>query len=243
MTEEPAKFERVLVVCAHPDDPEFGFGATVAKLSTEGAKVDYVVCTDGSQGGEDPSLPDEELATIRYREQREAAAILGVAEVHFLGYKDGQLFADLGLRRAIVRQIRSCKPDLVLTQSPLRKLTTIGIGAFHPDHQAVGEATLQAVYPDARNPRAFRELLAEGLEPHIVKEVWIPSRDEKADHFVDATPYMDRKLKAILCHQSQFGKRHQDEDGPEKWLREWMGKVGERGGYEYAESFTRMETG
>jgi LmbE family N-acetylglucosaminyl deacetylase len=235
-------YQRVLAVCAHPDDPEFGFGATVAKLAAEGAEVCYVICTDGSQGGEDPSIPDEELSARRYQEQRAAAAVLGVKEVRFLGYQDGHLVANLEFRKAIVREIRRCRPDLVLTHAPLRKLTPQGIGAFHPDHTAVGEATLQAVYPDARNPRAFRELLDEGLQPHIVKEVWIPSFDE-GDHFVDATGYIDRKIEAILCHQSQFGKPHQDAEGPQKWTRERMRAVGERAGFEYAESFIKMQTG
>jgi LmbE family N-acetylglucosaminyl deacetylase len=241
VVQEIDKFERVLVVSAHPDDPEFGFGATVARLTDQGADVRYVICTDGSQGGEDPTIPDEELSATRYEEQRKAAKVLGVRDVEFFGYRDGHLVADLELRRKIVREIRRHRPELVLTQSPVRRLTPWGIGAFHPDHQAVGEATLQAVYPDARNPRAFRELLAEDLQPHIVKEVWVPALNE-GDHLVDATPYFDRKLEAVLCHQSQFGKPHQDAEGPDRWLREWMGSVGERAGLKYAEAFFRMKT-
>jgi LmbE family N-acetylglucosaminyl deacetylase len=167
------KYERVLVVSAHPDDPEFGFGATVARLAREGAEVTYVVCTDGAQGGEDPAVPDLELTETRYQEQREAAEVLGVREVVFLGYRDGHLTPSLELRRAITREIRKAKPDLVLTHYPARTLSA-PIGALHPDHLAVGEATLAAVYPDSRNPRAFQELLQEGHEPHRVKEVWVP---------------------------------------------------------------------
>ena len=151
-----------MVVSAHPDDPEFGFGATVASLVDQGKTVVYVICTDGSQGGEDPTVPDQELTSTRYTEQRAAAALLGVTEVIFLGFRDGYLEANVELRRAISREIRRFKPDLVLTHSPLRAIN-IPIGASHPDHLAVGEATLAAVYPDARNPRAYPELLQEGL--------------------------------------------------------------------------------
>jgi LmbE family N-acetylglucosaminyl deacetylase len=231
--------QRVLVVCAHPDDPEFSCGATVARLVDEGADAAYVVCTDGAQGGEDPSVPDSELTSVRYQEQLEAAAVLGVHQVQFLGYKDGQLTADLGLRKALVREIRRHRPDIVITQSPLRRLRTKGIGAFHPDHQAVGEATLQAVYPDARNPRAFRELLDEDLPAHTVKEVWIATYDE-GEHVVDVEPYVDLKLKALRCHQSQLGKLDFDEF--ESWLRQYMHATGERNGLAYAEAFTRLDT-
>lgn len=239
-TNETTRYERVLVVSAHPDDPEFGCGATVAKLAAEGADVAYVICTDGSQGGEDPSLPDEELAAIREREQREAGNVLGVKEIRFLGYKDGHLMADLDLRRAIVREIRRHRPELVLTHSPVRNLG-VGIGASHPDHLAVGEATLQAVYPDSRNPRAFRDLLCEGFQPHRVKEVWLPTFDQ-GEHVVDVTGYVQSKIDAILCHQSQFNKPHQDPDGPRKWIDERMREVGKRFGVEYAEVFTRIKT-
>jgi LmbE family N-acetylglucosaminyl deacetylase len=240
--EQPAdRFQKVMVVAAHPDDPEFGFGATVAKLAREGAEVTYVVCTDGSQGGEDPSVPDEELTATRYAEQRAAAVVLGVKDVVFLGFRDGHLEPNVELRRAISREIRRYRPELVLTHAPLRAID-IPIGASHPDHLAVGEATLAAVYPDARNPRAYPELLQEGLEAHKVKEVWLPGF-EASNHFVDASQLIDKKLEAILCHQSQFQKPWLEPDAPGKWIRERMRQVGEQAGFEYAEAFKRLETG
>lgn len=235
------RFERVLVVAAHPDDPEFGFGASVAKLATDGADVFYVICTDGSQGGEDPSVPDAELITTRYQEQRAAAEVLGVKDVVFLGFRDGHLVPSVELRKAITREIRRFKPELVLTHAPVRVLG-VGIGASHPDHLAVGEATLSAVYPDARNPRAYPELLDEGLEAHRVKEVWLPGYDQP-DFFVDATGLIDKKIEAVLCHRSQFDKPGMDADGPSKWIRERMRQVGEKAGLEYAEAFKKLETG
>jgi LmbE family N-acetylglucosaminyl deacetylase len=234
-------YERVLVVSAHPDDPEFGFGASVAKLAGDGADVFYVICSDGCQGGEDPNVPDAELSATRYAEQRAAAEVLGVKDVVFLGFRDGSLEPTVELRKAISREIRRYKPDLVLTHTPLRSLG-IGIGASHPDHLAVGEATLSAVYPDARNPRAYPELLEEGLEAHRVKEVWLPGFDSP-DHYVDATGLVDKKIEAILCHRSQFKGRDPGADGPGKWIRDRMRQIGEKAGFEYAEAFRKIQTG
>ncbi len=234
-------YDTVLVVAAHPDDPEFGFGASVARLAVDGADVYYVICSDGCQGGEDPSVPDAELSATRYAEQRAAAEVLGVKDVVFLGFRDGYLAPTVELRKAITREIRRFKPDLVLTHLPVRTLG-IAIGASHPDHLAVGEATLSAVYPDARNPRAYPELLDEGLEAHKVKEVWLPGL-EHADHFVDATGLVDKKIEAILCHRSQFDKPGIDADAPGKWIRDRMRQVGEKAGFEYAEGFKKLQTG
>jgi len=235
------RYERVLVVAAHPDDPEFGFGASVARLAGDGADVYYVICSDGSQGGEDPTVPDAELTATRYSEQRAAAEVLGVRDVVFLGFRDGHLAPTVELRKAITREIRRFKPELVMTHAPVRNIG-IGIGASHPDHLAVGEATLSAVYPDARNPRAYPELLTEGLEAHKVKEVWLPGF-EAADHFVDATGLVDKKIEAILCHRSQFNRPGVDPEMPRKWIQERMRQAGEKAGFEYAEAFKKIETG
>ena len=235
------QYERVLVVTAHPDDPEFGFGASIARLAGDGADIVYVICSDGCQGGEDPSVPDAQLSATRYAEQRAAAEVLGVKDVVFLGFRDGYLAPTVELRKAIAREIRRFRPDLVLTHMPVRSVG-IGIGASHPDHLAVGEATLSAVYPDARNPRAYPELLEEGLEAHKVKEVWLPGLDDP-DHFVDATDLVDKKIEAILCHRSQFEKPGMDADAPGKWIRERMRRTGEKAGFEYAEAFKKLQTG
>ena len=234
------RYDTVLVVAAHPDDPEFGFGASVARLAEDGADVFYVICTDGCQGGEDPSVPDAELSATRYAEQRAAAEVLGVKDVVFLGFRDGYLAPNVELRKAITREIRRFRPDLVLTHLPARTLG-VGIGASHPDHLAVGEATLSAVYPDARNPRAYPELLDEGLQAHKVKEVWLPGMDQ-ADHFVDATGVVDKKIEAILCHRSQFQKPGMEDGAPRKWILERMRQVGEKAGFEYAEGFRKLQT-
>ena len=230
-------FDRVMVVVAHPDDPEFGAGASVAKLAGQGSDVTFVIVTDGRQGGEDPKQPDKHLITTRQKEQRAAAKVLGVKRVEFLGYKDGHLSHTLQLRKDIVRMIRKHKPDLVITHLPGRVLD-LPMGGSHPDHLAVGEATMAAVYPDSRNPRAFRGLLKDGLEPHKVKEVWIPYWT-KGDHFVDVTKTLDLKLKALAEHKSQVAKPGQEWDYA-KFIRKRHRDIGKAAGMKYAEGFKRI---
>jgi len=231
------KFDRVLAVFAHPDDPEFGAGGSMAKLAQDGAEVTYVIVTDGRQGGEDPKQKDSDLVAIRQREQRAAAKVLGIKRVEFLGYKDGHLSPDLKLRRDIVRMIRKYKPELVITHVPGRVLDA-PMGGSHPDHIAVGEATMAAVYPDSRNPRAFRGLLKEGYAPHIVNEVWIPFW-MMGDHFVDISKTLDLKLAALKKHKSQVSKPGMEWD-VDKWIRKRHRDIGKKGGYRYAESFKRI---
>ncbi|HYM66479.1 MAG TPA: PIG-L deacetylase family protein [Patescibacteria group bacterium] len=233
------EFKRAMVVSAHPDDPEFGSGGSVGRLADAGTEVVYVIVTDGTQGGEDPKQKDSELKAIREKEQRAAARVLGVKKVEFLGYKDGHLAPDLKLRHDIVRMIRKHKPELVITHIPGRVLDA-PIGGAHPDHLAVGEATLAAVYPDSRNPRAFRSLLKEGLLPHVVKEVWIPFWTA-GDYLVDITPTLDRKIQALHKHKSQVAKPGQEWDF-EKFMRKRHADIGKRGGFRYAESFKRIKT-
>jgi LmbE family N-acetylglucosaminyl deacetylase len=233
----PAAYDRVLVVTAHPDDAEYSFGASVSRLVAEGSEVRYVVCTDGAQGGEDPEEAATDLTTTRYTEQRAAAAHLGVRGVEFLGFPDGSLTPDLRLRRAIVKELRRVRPQLVLTHQPLRSLV-FPIGASHPDHLAVGEATLAAVYPDARNPRAFPELLRQGLAPHRVAEVWVPGH-EHTDFYVDVGAHSEAKAQAILLHESQF-RASADPRADIAWAIDRMRGFGERAGCAFAEGFTRI---
>ncbi|MEU0544247.1 PIG-L deacetylase family protein [Nocardia sp. NPDC005978] len=235
----PRTFDRVLVITAHPDDAEFSFGATVARLVDEGAWVGYVVVSDGAQGGEDPDEPAARLTATRYAEQRAAARVLGVTDLTFLGFPDGALADDAALRLALTREIRRARPDLVLTHQPLRSFQ-FPIGASHPDHLAVGEAALNAVYPFARNPRAFPELLAQGLPAHRVGEVWVPGH-EHADLWIDVDRTAERKLTAILEHRSQF-RTSADPRADIAWVRERMRGNGPLLGREYAEAYRRIVT-
>ena len=201
---------KVLIITAHPDDVDFGAAGTVARLTTSGVEVVYGLVTDGDAGGSDLSSTADQRARLRREEQRAAADILGVTELHFLGHLDGSVAAHLGLRRDLARLIRMVRPDRVLTQSP--ELWLDRIYASHPDHRATGEAALAAVYPDARNPFAFPELLdAEELEPHTVPEVWLMA-SPTSNIAVETTDFIDAKLAALRCHASQVGEgAHLDE--------------------------------
>ena len=185
---------------AHPDDVDFGSAGTVATWTAAGTEVTYCIVTDGDAGGFDDT-PRDQMGPLRQAEQRAAAAAVGVSDVRFLGYPDGRLELTLDLRRDISRVIRQVRPQRVLTSSPERFWERIG--ASHPDHMTVGESTLRAVYPDARNPFAFPELLAdEGLEAWTVSEVWLGA-SPRADHAVDVTDVVDRKFAALRSHVSQ----------------------------------------
>jgi LmbE family N-acetylglucosaminyl deacetylase len=196
--EEP--FDRALVICAHPDDVDFGAAATVATLVDQGTEVRYCIVTDGEAGGSDLSQSRAEMAKVRQEEQRAAAALVGVRDLTFLGYPDGRLTATLELRRDLSRVIRQFRPDLVMAPSPERNWTVIF--ASHPDHLAAGEAAVDAVYPDSRNPFAHPELLEEGLEPHTVRALWLMAAPV-ANVAVDITDAFSRKVSALACHVSQ----------------------------------------
>ena len=229
----------VLVVVAHCDDAEWMFGGTLARLAAAGAEINYVVCTDGAGGGVDLSISDDELAGTRADEQRAAAAVLGVGEVVFLGRHNDELAVTVELKRELVRQIRRFRPDLVLTLTPYRELDA-PVAWSHGDHIATGEATLQAVYPEALMPRIHPELAAEGLAPHEATEVWVPAVHD-ADLYVDVTDAVDTKMDAIWCHVSQNGEANGDRD----WLFDTrvappMREAGRRIGCRYAERFRRI---
>ena len=214
---EPIVPERVLAVVAHPDDIDYGSAGTIARWTARGVQVAYCIATYGDAGGFDDT-PRDRMPGLREAEQRAAAAAVGVSDVTFLGYPDGRLAVTYELRRDISRQIRRIRPQLVLTSSPVRNFRRAA--ASHPDHLAIAEATLCAVYPDARNPFAHPELLAEeGLDAWAVPEVWMTGSTE-ADHWVDITDTFEAKLAALRAHASQT--RHMG-DGLEKMLREWNG--------------------
>jgi LmbE family N-acetylglucosaminyl deacetylase len=223
--------ERALVVISHPDDAEFGAAPTIAKLTAAGARVDYVVTTDGGKGTEDPNVAPEQLSATRMAEQRAAADILGVTEIVHLGYPDGYLTPSLDLRRDITRQIRRFRPDLVITQNPQRRLDhNPFIG--HPDHLATGEATLASVYPAARDHLNFPELWRdEGLEPWKVRQVLLTGVEEP-NLWLDVADTFDTGLQALLAHASQV-----DADEVTERVRERARLVGEPQGIGLAQAF------
>jgi LmbE family N-acetylglucosaminyl deacetylase len=200
---DDADVTRVLSVTAHPDDVDFGAGGTVARWVDAGVAVTYCIITDGDAGGFDPAVPRSEIPGIRRAEQVAAAAAIGVTDVRFLGYRDGELTVSHGLRRDVSRVIRQVRPQRMLIQTPERNWERIP--ASHPDHLAAGEAAIQSVYPDARNPFAHPSLLDdEGLEAWSVSEVWVMGHPTTT-HYVDITDTFDRKLAALRAHESQTG--------------------------------------
>ena len=230
--------ERVLVVTAHPDDVDFGAAGSIATWTEAGIDVTYCIVTDGDAGGFDPDVPRDQIGGIRRAEQTAAASTVGVSDLVFLGYPDGRLESTIELRRDISRVIRQVRPQRVVTQSPERNYQRIY--ASHPDHLAAGEATLAAVYPDARNPYAHPELAAAGFEAWSVDEVWMMV-GANPDRFVETTDVLDRKVKALLSHVSQMT----NPDAMEPLIRGWgemNGKVAGLADGRTAEVFQRIDT-
>lgn len=201
---EAGEFARALVVAAHPDDADFGAAGTSALLAQAGWEVRYLVATDGSKGSDDPSFTPAALSAAREVEQREAAKLLGVADVRFLGFVDGELRASRELLGAITREIREFKPFAVYTHDPEPVIINNSF-VNHSDHRATGLATVDAVYPTARDRLNFPEQIAAGLEPHRVRELYlwgsnVPTFD------VDISAVIETKIAALLAHGTQFGE-------------------------------------
>ncbi len=232
-----AQGRRMLVIVAHPDDAEFTSGGTVARWTQEGGEAYYLVCTDGAAGGTDPSHTPEWLRATREREQHAAADHLGVKDVNFLGYRDGELTPMLELRKAIARCVRALKPDVTIIPSPERTWVRYGLRIHHPDHLAVGEAALAALYPGVGNAWTFRELLDDGLEPHTVPEIWI-SNTNAPDYPVDISGTVDRKVEAIMKHTSQMAGRDSEEIANR--MKPRAQEVGAKYGMAYAEEYLRI---
>ncbi len=228
-TEKPKVY--AMVVTPHPDDAEFGAAGTVASWVKRGREVVYVVCSNGDKGSSDPDMTSERLAEIRQREQQEAARVLGVREVVFLGYPDGGLEDTPDFRGALVRLIREYRPEVVITADPYRKYL------WHRDHRITGRVTLDAVFPYARDHLSYPEHKAEGLEPHLVKEVLLWGSEEP-DTFIDVSDTFDVKMAALGCHASQVGQYW---DIIEERMKDRAGKMGEDQGLPLAEAFRRVE--
>ena len=226
---------------AHPDDVDFGCAGSVAVWVGEGHEVAYCMCTSGEAGEASPEVPRAEVPALREREQREAAGVVGVRDVTFLHHPDGRLLPSLDLRRDISRVIRRVQPQRVVSQSPERVWERVY--ASHPDHLAAGEATMAAVYPDARNPHAHPELLAEGFEPWTVEELYVmgPASSGAEPVYVDITDSIDKKVEALRAHASQTGSMTDLSDR----MRAWGDMVAKAGGLSagrLAEAFGRVDS-
>ena len=229
--------ERALVIAAHPDDVDFGAAGTVATWAAEGVEVTYCLCTNGDAGGFDPAVPRSEIAGIRQEEQRAAAKEVGASEVVFLGSPDGQLAPTFELRRDLSRVIRQVRPQRALIQSP--EISWDRLPASHPDHRAAGEASLAAVYPDARNPFTHVSLLEEeGLEAWTVHDLWVMG-GPTPNHWVDITDVFDRKVSALRRHHSQTAHMDDLEDLLRGWATNQASAAGLPDG-RLAEPFRRV---
>ncbi len=239
-----------MVIGAHPDDCDFGAAATSALLAKQGKKVVWVIMTDGTEGSEVPSADSAELTQIREQEQRMACEVLGVQAIEFLRYPDGHLTNNEDTRKDIVRLIRKYRPRTIFTHDP-----SMYFGApdpdeqpeatgyiNHSDHRTTGHIVMDALYPSIVNPRAYRELLAEGLQPYRVHELYLFFTD-KTNTYIDVSETIELKGKGLECHVSQFGP---EEDMVTR-IKERAAKLAEEAkekkglDIQYAESFRRIK--
>ena len=230
MTEPPSELQRVMVIAAHPDDPEFGCAGAVLKWAQAGRHITYVLITSGDKGSHDPDLRPGQLAARREGEQRAAAADLGVADVIFLHRPDGLLENTLDLRRELADLVRRLRPHIVVTIDPWR------LYQLHPDHRAAGQAALDAVWA-TREWYIFPEQLVEGVEPWRVRQVYLFWTDNP-DYWEDISGCLDQRIAALMRHVSQVGAE------PEKLaerVRQRAREAGEKPGYAAAEAFKRFE--
>ena len=229
MTETDPK--RVMVIVAHPDDPEFSSGGTIALWAREGAEIVYLILTNGNKGSDDPAMTPEQLARLREEEQRSAAGVLGVKTIIFLGEPDGELQPTLQLRQRVVAEIRRYRPQVVICPDP----STYYFGSAyvnHPDHRIAGQLALEAIFPAARNRMYHPELLDEGLLPHTVQEIYLTGAAQP-DRWVDISDVIDLKIRAIQSHASQLA----DPAGVVERVRQRAEAVDEYGRKVYREAF------
>jgi LmbE family N-acetylglucosaminyl deacetylase len=237
MAETSEPLDRVMVIGAHPDDPEFGCAGTVTKWAQAGRSITYVLLTSGDKGSHDPTLRPGQLAALREAEQRAAAAEIGVEQVLFLGYPDGLLENTLELRRRVCGLLRRHRPHILMTIDPWRPYQ------LHPDHRAAGLAALDAIYA-AREWTIFPEQLVDEAEPWRVREAYLFWTDN-ADYWEDITCCIGARIAALMHHTSQVGA---DPEKLAERVRERARETGKharkklkQGGYEYAEGFKRFQ--
>lgn len=217
--------KRALIISAHPDDSEFGAAGTAIMWGRDGWEFHYLICTDGSKGTENPEMTPDKLVPLRREEQRSAVRVVGGKEVTFLEHVDGELRYNRDVMKEIVRHIRKVQPQAVITHDPNQIVRNMFIN--HPDHRAVGEMAIDAVYPIARNRPSFPELLDEGLEPYSVKELYLWTASE-TNFDVDITDVLDQKIEALRQHASQFDNFEEMEQRVRAFWRDENGRYVER---------------
>jgi len=235
MTDFDPKGKKILVISAHPDDLDFCAGGTLLKWLGQGAKAAIVICTNGDKGTEDKNLDSQQLAKIRQTEQLEASKMLDLDKTWFLNYPDAHLEATAELKEKIVRLIREYQPDVVMSFDPTERYSLTKKEINHPDHLAVGEAALSAVYPLARDFLTFPEHQREGLRTHKVKDLFLYNFD-KPNFWVDITDLIKLKSELLAKHPSQCTKSEIEGE-----LEKWNARAGKEIGVSYAESFIHLE--
>jgi len=229
--------KQVLVIMAHPDDPDFTCAGTCAEMAKQGIEVTYMILTNGDKGNHDPTITRNQLIALRKIEQRAAAEVTGVKHVLFMGEEDGFLQPSKELRLRVVREIRRIRPELVIVTNPDRYL--VGEGYInHPDHRNAGLIALEAIFPASDNMMFFPELMDEGYAPHKISQMYVFGGD-RPDVRVDITEHIQTKIQAILCHKTQISD---PENSPQRWLERWGEKQAD-GEMHYFEQFKAMKFG
>jgi LmbE family N-acetylglucosaminyl deacetylase len=241
-----------MVIGAHPDDNDFATAGTSTLWAREGKKIVWVIMTDGTEGSEIPAQDDEELRLLREHEQRLACEVYGVQAIEFLRFRDGHLANTEDTRQVVVRLIRKYRPRVIITHDPTTHILAPDPDEHpnatgylnHPDHRTTGNIVLDSIFPFAGNPRSFRELLAEGLQPYRPHEVYLFMSSQN-NTFIDITSTLDTKLKGLACHASQFSPQDLSDMPPR--LKERAARIAQEAkavkGLEmrFAESFRRFK--
>ena len=224
----------IVAIMAHPDDIDYIAGGFVHQMSKQGRRVTYILLTNGEKGSHDPSICPKKLAEIRQDEQRRAARVLGVSDIIFMNEADGYLEQHPRLHKRLVRQLRHLKPDTVICMNPDRYI--IGDSYInHPDHRIAGRIVLEAIFPAVDNPMFYPELAEEGITPHKVKQVYI-ANSSNPNLQIDITDSIEQKIKALLCHRSQYIDAVEAET---LWRNCWRNHETE-GSMEYVEKFQAL---
>lgn len=232
------KYQTILAIGAHPDDVDFGCSATLAKFARSGSNIYILVCTNGARGSRKNRIHQHELIKNRQAEQQAAAKLISAKEVLFLDHEDGNLIADINFKEEIVKLIRKLKPDLVITHDPSWFYQIREDYSFinHNDHRETGIATLDALYPLARDLASFPQHEAEGLSPHVVQDVLLYGTTSP-NYFVDIDQTLDIKLAAVKSHISQTDDPNQTEE----WVKKRAADTGKMCGYKLAEGFMKLK--
>jgi LmbE family N-acetylglucosaminyl deacetylase len=228
---------RVLVIMAHPDDPDFSCAGTAIQMARQGIEVTYMILTNGDKGNHNPEITRNQLIAMRKIEQRNAAELCGVSQVLFMGEEDGFLRPKKSIRKRVTREIRRIRPELIICPHPDRYL--VGDGYInHPDHRNAGLVALEAIFPASDNPMFYPDMADEGYMPHKISQLYVTGHDH-ADTQIDITDDIDLKIQAILSHKSQFTK---PEEAHERWRKFW-GEEQEDGSVRYFERFKCLAFG